>query len=191
MRQASPPGQARRYKTDGSNLPWVVEDLRKNNPDHFKEWISHLRTALPDIEDIRTVEREDDRHRYLVLRYAGGLDVPSSVVSDGTLRLLALTLLAYLPDLRGIFLIEEPENGIHPKAIETMFQSHSNVYGAQILVATQSPIILNCVDLENVLCFAKTDDGAVDVVSGPEHPLLADWRRDTNLGLLLAAGVLG
>ena len=67
----------------------------------FKDWLAHLQTALPDIENIRTVEREDDRHRYLVVEYKGGLGVPSWLVSDGTLRLLALTLPAYLPDQIG------------------------------------------------------------------------------------------
>jgi len=49
-----------------------------------------------------------------VVEFENGLSAPSWVVSDGTLRLLALTLLAYAPDVHGIYLIEEPENGIHP-----------------------------------------------------------------------------
>jgi predicted ATPase len=105
--------------------------------------------------------------------------------------MLALTLPAYLPDLQGIYLIEEPENGIHPRAIETMFQSLSSVYGAQVLLATHSPIILNIVDPEQVLCFAKTPEGATDIVRGSEHPALADWKKEANLGVLFAAGVLG
>ena len=39
---------------------------------------------------------------HLMLRYRGGLEVPSWVASDGTLRFLALTLPAYLPDMRGV-----------------------------------------------------------------------------------------
>jgi len=100
IRKASPPGQGRGFRPDGSNLPWVIDDLLKKNPSRFNDWIAHLRTALPDIEGIRTIEREDDRHRYLVVKYVGGLEIPSWVVSDGTLRLLALTLPAYLPDLK-------------------------------------------------------------------------------------------
>ena len=109
---------------------------------------------------------------------------------SGTLRLLALTLPAYLPDVEGVYLIEEPENGIHPRAVETMFQSLSSVYGAQVLLATHSPVILSTVDADKVLCFAKTDDGATDIVLGKDHPVLSDWRGETNLGVLFAAGVL-
>jgi predicted ATPase len=113
------------------------------------------------------------------------------MASDGTLRLLALTLPAYLQDFHGVYLIEEPENGIHPRAIETMFQSLSSVYGAQILMATHSPVILSIVDAERILCFAKTMEGATDIVRGNEHPALKEWRGETNLGVLFAGGVLG
>lgn len=191
IRRASPPGQVRGFKPDGSNLPWVIETLRQKSPERVRQWIAHLQTALPDIEDIRTVERSDDRHRYLVLCYRGGLEVPSWVASDGTLRLLALTLPAYLADFKGVYLIEEPENGIHPRAVETMFQSLSSVYEAQILLATHSPVILSVAEADDVLCFAKTDQGATDIVMGRKHPALRDWRGETNLGVLFAAGVLG
>lgn len=191
LRRASPPGQPRGFKPDGSNLPWVIADLTKRSPERLAQWVAHLQTAFPDIESITTIERPEDRHRYLVVRYRGGVEVPSWMVSDGTLRMLSLTLPAYLPDLQGVYLIEEPENGIHPRAIETMFQSLSSVYGAQVLLATHSPIILNIVDPEQVLCFAKTPEGSTDIVRGSEHPALAEWKKETNLGVLFAAGVLG
>ena len=191
IRLASPPGKSRSFRPDGSNLPWVVAELERTEPDRLLRWIEHIRTALPDIESIRTVERADDKHRYLILRYRGGLEVPSWMASDGTLRLLALTLPAYLHGLSGVYLIEEPENGIHPRAVETLFQSLSSVYGAQILVATHSPVILAMVDLADVLCFARSEEGATDVVCGPQHPALRDWRGESSLGLLFAGGVLG
>jgi len=191
IRKASPPGQVRGFKPDGSNLPWIIENLQKKNPDNFQNWIAHLQTALPDIESIKTVERPDDKHRYLVICYRGGLNVPSWMASDGTLRLLALTLPAYLPDFTGVYLIEEPENGIHPRAVETVFQSLSSVYNAQMLLATHSPVILSMVDTDKVLCFAKTPEGATDIVLGNNHPALKSWQGETNLGVLFAGGVLG
>ena len=191
MRKPSPPGQPKGFRPDGSNLPWVIQVLVEKHPDRFKDWILHLKTALPDIENIRVVERAEDRHRYLIVCDKNRVEVPSWMVSDGTLRLLALTLLAYIPDLSGIYLIEEPENGIHPRGIETAFQSLSSVYDSQILLATHSPIILSIANPHNILCFAKNEDGATDIVRGSEHPALKDWRGETNLGVLFAGGVLG
>jgi len=169
----------------------VIDHFKNASPAGFSDWLAHLQTALPDLRNIRTVERPDDKHRYLIIEYSGGLEVPSWMTSDGTLRLLALTLPAYLPDFTGIYLIEEPENGIHPRAVETMFQSLSSAYNAQILLATHSPVILSVAAPQQVLCFAKTDIGAVDIVMGSEHPALREWKGETNLGALFAGGVLG
>ena len=191
IRRASPPGQGLGFRPDGSNLPWVITDLKRRSPERFHQWITHLRTAFPDLEDVETIERLEDRHRFLLLQYAEGLLVPSWMASDGTLRMLSLTLPAYLEGFQGIYLIEEPENGIHPRAIETMTQSLSSVYDAQVLLATHSPVILSTVEAEQILCFAKTSEGATDIVRGSEHPALQSWKHETTLGTLFAAGVLG
>jgi predicted ATPase len=169
----------------------VVADLERRTPNRHLAWIEHLRSAFPDLVNVTTVEREEDRHRYLVLEYIGELRVPSWLASDGTLRLLALTVPAYIPAFSGTLLIEEPENGIHPRAVETMFQSISSVYEAQILLATHSPVILSVTNVQDVLCFARNPDGATDIVSGDQHPYLRNWQGETNLGTLFASGVLG
>ncbi len=192
IRNPSPPGRrGPTFRPDGSNLPWVIASLRKENERRFQHWLDHLRTALPDIEDIRVVERPEDRHSYLTIRYNNGVTVPSWLVSDGTLRLLALTLPAYLTGFTGIYLIEEPENGIHPAAMETVYQSLSSVYGAQMLLATHSTVILGLVKPRQVLCFAKTVDGITDIVRGDEHPALRDWHGEVDFSTLYASGVLG
>jgi predicted ATPase len=190
MRRPAPPGSPTEFQPDGSNLPWAIEDLRKD-PERFQRWIDHIRTALPDIETIETIDREEDRHRYLRIVYRNGLKVPSWNVSDGTLRLLALTLVGYLTGSGRIYLIEEPENGIHPQAIETVFQALSSAYGDQILCATHSPVFLAMAEPEQVLCFSRTPEGATEVMSGSQHPALKDWKRSTDLGTLFASGILG
>lgn len=190
MRKSSPRGKPRDFRPDGSNLPWVVEGLRSRNEERHRAWVAHLQTALPDLEDVRTVEKEEDRSRYLLLCYRQGIEMPAWTASDGTLRLLALTLPAYLPDLESILLIEEPENGIHPRAIEAMFESLSSVYGSQVLMATHSNIVLSVSEPRHVLCFSRTSSGATDIILGSEHPALRDWQRDPNLGVLYAAGLL-
>ena len=191
IRQPSPPGLGLKFQTDGSNLPWVIAELKRDHEGKFKDWVDHIRTALYDIIDIDTVEREEDRHRYLVVKYANGAEVPSWLVSDGTLRLLALTIPAYLNDLDDIFLIEGPENGIHPRAIETVIQSLSSIYSGQVLIATHSPVALNLLAANQVLCFAKDSTGATDIVSGDKHPALIEWRRgQPDLGVLFASGIL-
>lgn len=194
LRLPSPPQSPRAFLPDGSNLPWVINGLEKDHPKLLHEWIEHVRTALPDIAGIRTIERPEDRHRYLVIDYDTGLIAPSWLVSDGTLRMLALTLLAYLPELEGIYLIEEPENGIHPRAVETVLQALNSVYDAQIFLATHSPVVLSLMGLTSahqLLCFARTDTGETDIVRGDLHPRLTQWQGEVSLSTLFAGGVLG
>jgi AAA domain, putative AbiEii toxin, Type IV TA system len=191
MRLPSPAGSPTTFLPDGSNLPWVVHELETRDPDGLQRWIEHVRTALPDIERIGTHDRDEDRARYLQVTYTNGLTAPSWVLSDGTLRMLALTLLAYTPRAARILLIEEPENGIHPRAVEAVVQSLQSVYDGQVFLATHSPLVLSQVKDKDLLCFAKDRDGAVAIVRGDEHPRLANWRSALNLGDLFAKGILG
>lgn len=189
---ASPP-KARHdpIEPDGSNLPWAVQRLQNAEGKRFNDWLDHVRTAIRDLREVRVVVREDDRHAYLMLRYANGVEVPSWAVSDGTLRLLALTLIAYLPDSGCIYLLEEPENGIHPLAVETVYQSLSSMWDSQVFVASHSPELLVCAEPKNVLCFSTDEDGAAQIVRGDRHPRLAHWRSAADVDLLFASEILG
>ena len=176
---------------DGSNLPWVIKRLEEQHPESYRKWLSHVRTTLSELEHVGVVEREDDRHAYLRLRYNTGVEVPAWMASDGTLRLLALTLPAYLPGSDEIYVLEEPENGIHPLAVDCVFQSLSSVYGSQVLIATHSASVLRMADLEDALCFAKDSCGATDIVRGNVHPRARDWKGPFSMDVLFASGVFG
>lgn len=191
MRNPCAPSSSRLYEPDGSNLPIVVRELEQKHLDRFQLWLRHIQTVLTDVREIKVIERPEDRHLYLSITYDTGLKVPSWLISDGTLRLLALTLLAYIPGENAIYLIEEPENGLHPKAVEAVFQSFSSTYEAQVLVASHSPVLLSLAESKQILCFGKTDTGATDIVSGVEHPALRNWKGEVNLSVLYASGVLG
>jgi len=191
MRKPSPRGQPRRFRADGANLPWVIESLAVGEPGRFGAWADHLRTALPDLQVVKTIERPEDRHRYVVTRLRGGVDVPSWMISDGTLRLMALTVVAYLQEKDVLYLIEEPENGVHPGALQAIFDSLSSVYDGQVLIATYSPMIVGLAEPEHILCFTKDTEGGTEVVAGVDHPALREWKRETDLGTLFASGLLG
>lgn len=191
IRRPSPPGSPRELQPDGSNLPWAVEELKQADGRAFGRWLEHVRTALPGMREITTVDRMEDRNRYLSVTYDSGLQAPSWMLSDGTLRLLALTLIAYTNGGERLYLIEEPENGIHPAAVETVFQSLASTYGRQVLCASHSPVVLSLAQPEQLLIFDQTEEGETDIVRGDRHPLLHRWKGETDLGTLFAAGVLG
>ncbi len=192
MRAASPPALRRNgFFSDGANLPWTIKNLKEHDRKNYAEWLEHVRTTLKDIKDIDVKERKDDRHAYLVVEYDTGIHVPSWGVSDGTLRFLALTLIPYLSEEGYLYLLEEPENGIHPLAIEAVYDSLASAYDSQVLAATHSSAFLRKARLEEALCFAKDKNGATDIVCGADHPRLRDWQKAVDMNLLFAEGIIG
>jgi len=191
MRQPSPPNAKGELSPDGSNLAWVVRELKEADPGVAQAWTEHIRLAFPLVEDIVTFVREEDRHCLLKVVYRSGAEVPTWLLSDGTLRFIALTLIAYYPwPTPGLFMIEEPENGIHPAAVGALFDSLRSMWEHQVLLATHSPALLRLAKPEQVLAFAATEDGATDVIVGEEHPRLREWQGQVGLDTLNASGVL-
>ena len=167
MKRPSPPGlPADALLGDASNLPWVVRRLHDRHREDFASWLTSLRGAVPGLTDIRFARRTADRHGYLVLRYGNGLDAPSWIVSDGTLRLLALTLPAFLPPGGRIYLVEEPERGLHPDALGTLHAALTALPGSQLLATTHSPALQALFRADEVFLMERREDGAVTITRG-------------------------
>ena len=149
----------------------------------------HVRSALPGLQDIRVVHRPDDRHDYLMIKN-DGVEVPSWGVSEGTLRLLALTIIPHLKSPPLAYLLEEPENGIHPLAIEFAYQALSTVYRTQVFIASHSPTLLRCAKPSEVLCFGLDAAKGTVIVPGDAHPRLAEWQGSVDDDVFWAADIL-
>lgn len=191
LRTACPPGQPKRIRADAANLPWLVLWLKEENPKRFDLWARHIQQGLPNVSAIDAIEREEDHHAYLKLNYHGGYSVTSSGLSDGTLRILALTILPYLDYAPRVVALEEPENGIHPRAIQRVLESLTSMYDSQVWLSTHSPIVLAHTNLEQVIVMRTAEAGSVQAIPGDKHPRLKDWQGGIDLGSLFAAGVLG
>ena len=176
--------------SNGSKLPWALKRMQEKHPDLYDQWLKDVQLVLPDLIGVRVGEQSEHLARFLVLEYDGGVTVPSWLASDGTLRLLAMMLAAYMAQDGKMLLLEEPENGIHPLAMEAVYQVLSSAFDSQVLVSTHSPAFLAMASPKEVLCFAKTDEGGTDIVRGDRHPVLADWQGSANLDLLFARMVI-
>jgi predicted ATPase len=174
---------------DGTTLPWSVLQLAQHQ-DAYTEWLDHIRDALPFLTAVRGRQREDDHHAYLEVEYETGVTVKSIGLSDGTWALLALSILPFLDNVPPFVTVEEPENGIHPKAIETVLESLANLSSSQAWVTTHSPVVVAVTRPEHLLCMRQGKSGGVEVIPGPEHPRLKDWQGTPSLATLLNAGVL-
>jgi len=191
LRSAQPsPGRGFRVAADASTLAWSVLRLAEEFPDRYQEWNEHIESALPNLVRVDARQREDDQFAYLRVHYRNGLAVPGHGLSDGTLAVLAYTILPFLSYAPGFLAIEEPENGIHPKAIEAVLESLQVIDGGQVWVTTHSPIVAAVTPREHLLCLRLGKDGAVEANPGSAHPFLAHWQGQPSLGTLHSAGVL-
>lgn len=190
LRAPSQPGLKRKpLLGSGENLPWLALRLQEEAPNRFAMWVAHVRTALPQITAIAVREREEDHHAYFRVTYEAGFEVTSSGLSEGTLRILALTLLAYIEDAPRLLVVEEPENSIHPQAIATVLDSLRSLYDSQVWVSTHSPVVLASTKLPELLITRLDRSGAVSVIPGDQHPRLVNWKGAIDLGSLFATGV--
>jgi predicted ATPase len=200
MRQPAPATRPTELELDGTNLPRVVGRLLKNGANArsssegrsaVARWTEHLRYALEDVESIGWAARAPDNAEYLTLRFAGGFECPSWLLSDGTLRMLALTLPAFLPGPPSLYMVEEPENGVHPHALEIIVKALAAIPGAQVFVATHSPLVVQQVGVKPLLCFTRDEKTGVQVIHGENHSALRGWQGTPDLASIFASRVLG
>lgn len=199
MRLPCPATRSTELELDGTNLARVVgsrltkplghEAVWAEEGTDIALWAEHLRYALPDLQKIGWARRQADNAEYLVLRYDSGLEVPSWLLSDGTLRMMALTLPAFLPANAAVYMVEEPENGVHPRALEIILRSLSTIPGAQMFLATHSPFVVQQCRYQSLLCFQRNSEGT-QIISGDKHPAFEQWDGSPDLGTIFAAGVL-
>ncbi len=193
LQVASPPALGEKLLPDASNLPHLAKALRDNEDtrERFDDWVEHVQTALPQVREIDVAIQEHDKAAFFVITYQGGHKVSSFGLSEGTLRILALTLIPYLKQAPALIITEEPENGIHPRAIESVLQSLGSAYDSQVLISSHSPVALAHSELDHLLCARVASTGAASIVSGNAHPRLKEWQGSIDLGALFATGVLG
>jgi predicted ATPase len=195
LQASSPPGGVPVLGVDGSNLPYVVRDLARRDPVLFSQWTGQIAGAVKGLNKVDVWERAEDKHLVLRAWFEGSHSdpVPSWMLSDGTLRLMALTVLSYaaVQEREEVYLVEEPENGLHPLAVQTMFEALSSPgTRQQWLCASHSPIFLANVELDQTVVFGRHSGGWSIVRRGREIPALSNWTGRVRLDEWLALGVL-
>ena len=99
----------------------------------------------------------------------GGFDIPARQASDGVMLVLAYLTILYLPEPPNFLLIEEPENGIHPKRLEAVFsilRTLTEEQGrTQVIMTTHSPYVLDLFQPEEVTLCRMNSAGEVEVKS--------------------------
>lgn len=145
MRSARPPGDVVDIGVLGQFIAPFLYKLRAEMPKHYDSVRRTLRAIVPNIEDVSVGLDEQQGTLYLTLQQ-DGISYSHSVVSEGTLRVLALCAIATNPWATGLIALEEPENGVHPRRLEMIAQllvSVARQGDTQVVVTTHSPLLVS------------------------------------------------
>lgn len=89
--------------------------------------------------------------------------IPSTQMSDGFMRLLALCAIPELPEV-SLILLDEVEDGIEPHILGKLISLIAGETSAQIIATTHSPILANVVGAPGLRLVSRTGEGRTTVV---------------------------
>jgi predicted ATPase len=167
----------------GEHIPNTLVRLGKN-----AQVASRLAELIPGVMSVEVDSDEVRQQRTVQVTMKGKQRYSASSLSDGTLRFLALSVLASDPRATGLTCMEEPENGIHPSRIPEMlnlvrslsdadFDAEDWIEGGgirQVIINTHSPLVVAELP-EDELLMAETLrlKGATFINF---KPLIGTWR---------------
>ena len=174
MREESPLKESLALGLNGSELASFYNTLSNKDSRRFNTLVKTLQTLVPTVEHMEVMVTEQGR---LLLRIKeDGEWFTSRVISEGTLRILAL--LAITNSLKPLSLVgyEEPENGVHPRRLrqvagvfESVLQSED---APQFIINTHSPEFLDYFQYGKstylIYCTKKSEGTVFKNIIGPE-----------------------
>lgn len=160
---------------NGSNLVSVLKRIESEYPDIAEEILDILTSLVPSLSKVTAQDSEIDNSRSLAFSEVGHRKVfPPHLISDGTIYLLSLlvAILSGHEGSTGLTLIEEPERGLHPKAIEEVCDifKESASWLSPIIINTHSETAVRSISLKNLVFLSKVDG----ITKGMRPILLSD-----------------
>lgn len=157
-------GPQKHLNIHGDNLGNVVQFMEREHTKRLQAILDRIAKRIPGVDRIDTDQTQDGR---LLLRFNDkGFNDPfyAQQMSDGTLKVFAYLLLLEDPTPPPFLCIEEPENGLYHKLLETLateFRDHATGKkgGAQIFITTHQPYFVDALEPKEVWVLEKGADG--------------------------------
>ena len=180
-------GPQKHLNVHGDNLGNVVQFMEREHKDRFKVILNRIAEKIPGIRKIDTDSTADGR---LLLRFNDkGFKDPfyAQQMSDGTLKVFAYLLLMEDPSPPPFICIEEPENGLYHRLLETLareFREHATGKkgGSQVFITTHQPYFVDALNPNEVWILEKGEDGFATIRRASEDPTVVNMVSE---GLLL------
>lgn len=157
-------GPQKHLNIHGDNLGNVVQFMEREHPRRFRSILDRIAKKIPGVDKIDTAKTPDGR---LLLRFNDrGFNDPfyAQQMSDGTLKIFAYLLLLEDPSPPPFLCIEEPENGLYHKLLESLtqeFRGHATGKkgGSQVFITTHQPYFIDAMEPDEVWVLEKGADG--------------------------------
>ncbi|MGB1205232.1 MAG: AAA family ATPase [Chitinophagales bacterium] len=137
--------------SSGKNLAATLYRIQKEDEYSLFDISRKLNSFLPNFKKVEVIDDLAKNRYFIKLTDTANKEYPSTVLSEGTLRFLALCILEYDDTQTGLLCFEEPENGIHPFRIKDMAKllkdlsidfSDEEMPLRQIIVNTHSTLLV-------------------------------------------------
>lgn len=183
----------RYLRENGENLAAYLYYLQEKHPKEFQIIEQQIRSVAPffDRFDLASDRLNENQIELRWLEQNSDAYFNAYDLSDGTLRFMALTTLLLQPDLPKTIIIDEPELGLHPFAINKLaaMMKQAAAKGSQVIVSTQSVNLVDNFEPEDVIAVDREDDQSVFRRLHSED--LTEWLEDYTLGDLWNKNVFG
>ncbi len=203
MKQFNPVGAGGALEPQGKNLSAWLMWLQTRAPENFNRIAEVVRDVFPDIRRLLTWPTQQGTVYLASQEETLARPTPLDQMSDGELAFIAFLSLVCAPDDLGgtLFLVEEPENHLHPRLLETIITllrqaqeevSDRNAPPSQVILTTHSPYMVDQMNLDEILWIDKRR-GETVVVRPSDKSNLRKLVEDKALGLgdLMLTGALG
>jgi predicted ATPase len=179
---------------DAGNLPAMLYAYKQRFPMVYDRIVSTLRKVLPEFGDFDLGPSRLNSNDIILDWRKQGFDYlfGSHQISDGTLRAMALCTLFLQPEefLPAVIILDEPELGLHPHALEIvagLMRAASEK--TQVIVATQSQTFLNLFEPEEIVTVeCQNGQSRFERLDAEK---LKDWLEDYSIGELWQRNVIG
>lgn len=179
-------------RCDGSNLAAFLYYLKEKHPKHFAR-IEHTVASISPFFDSFNLMPDRINEQRIKLEWkqkgAGDTYFNEYQLSDGTLRFICLTTLLLQPDLPETIIIDEPELGLHPTAINKLAALVRKASEkAQIIIATQSVNLIDNFKPDDIIVANKENNASVFKRLNPKE--LEAWLEDYSLGEIVEQNII-
>ena len=184
VRRALPMAQPQQHlNIHGDNLSNVVQYMEREHRESFQTILNSIAKKIPGISSITTQTTQDGRLLLCFNNTTFKDPFYANQVSDGTLKVFAYLLLLNDPSPSPFLCIEEPENGIYHKLLETLaeeFRNHASksIKRSQVFITTHQPYFVNALNPDEVWIMEKGEDGFSTLRRASDNPLILNMTEE-------------